>query len=107
MFGWLRRVFARRDAASDFLSCDIADPRQDEVIVTLDGLVVPFAVAANVDGGWVDVWRTDRMGRPINALGWPIRDRHYGRVAIRWRDDAVRRDWEGRGRPCECGEVGE
>jgi hypothetical protein len=100
--GRLWRWLTRRDQASDFLSCEIADPHAPPVIVTLDGMLVPFAVAADVDAGWVDVWRVDRMGRPINALGWPIRDRHYGRIRIMFRDDEARLEYADRPECCGC-----
>jgi hypothetical protein len=101
MFGRLWRLLTRRDAGTDFLACDIADPTAAEVVVTLDGMLVPFCVAADVEAGWLDVWRTDRFGRPINVLGWPVKDRHYGRIAIRFRDDRARLDWQDRP-ACPC-----
>jgi hypothetical protein len=105
MLGLIRRLLGgpdRRHEDTDFLTADIADPANAEVVVTLDGLLVPYCVAADADSGWVDVWRCDRLGRPINALGWPVKDRHYGRVAIRFRDDRARLAWQDRREGCDC-----
>ena len=95
MLGRLWRAVAGRDDASDFLSAEIARPECAAVVVSLDGMALPYAVAADVEAGWVDVWRTDRFGRPMNVMGWPVKDRHYGRVAIRFRSEADRLQYEG------------
>ena len=93
---------AEDDETSDFDSFEVANPRQTNVIVTLDGMPVPFVVRASADEGWLECWRLDRFGRPILAMGWPIRDRHTGRVVIAFTSEAARREYEDRDEPCEC-----
>lgn len=93
MLGRLWRAITRRDETTDFLTASISDPNGAHVVVTLDGMLVPFAVEADTVEGWVDVHRTDKLGRVICALGWPIKDRHYGRVRILFKDDRARDDW--------------
>lgn len=60
------------------------EPGTDNIVITLDGMTVPPAVAVCVEEGWVDCIVFDDAGRAVHndtQDGCRI-ERRYGRVVI-------------------------